>query len=560
MLSEIKSLEPQLKQILFGCMEHVQATKAALYLSASPDLNDKTFELVTNYQFNDPSRKVIRATDDLVERMTTRRGPFFINGVATDQRFSEMLFRQGTDRLLATPIYSRGRLVGFIDMRDKAGKKPFDHPDVEAAKQIANDVLSLLGAKNLFGVSPIPLASDAAQEQQRAAAAMPLPQVMTTATPPPPPPNLRGPAQQPELSAAARGTIAAARELMSKRQLAHAGAVKHALTDRDLEVVRLLLPASLAIPGAVLACFSAIGHPSNPQSIVAIATVTDDALEMLQAHLQAWLRRTNQPEAVTRPQLIYPFGVQVVPVTAAGISTILSAPVNAQSVEGLVLTVAFERTPEPQAQRALHIFLQQIEQSVDTAIAAGSGRNDRQTIAEKLLEPDFQKYPDLVEHCRQVSMMAQRFAIILELPPAQVECIRLAALVHDAGMRLLDYERLYRKPHVTADEMRALAEHPIVGAALVEPLLGAEVAQIVLRHHERVDGKGYPSRMSGNQIPIGARIIQLCDAWLAITSRNSYQAPLDYDTAITRMRDGAGSQFDEQLLGKFLRSRNEIGA
>ncbi|HEV7919815.1 MAG TPA: HD domain-containing phosphohydrolase [Thermoanaerobaculia bacterium] len=559
MLSEIKSLEPQLKQILFGCMEHVQATKAALYLSASPDLNDKTFELVTFYQFNDPARKLIRATDDLVERLAIKRGPFFVNGVATDQRFSEMLFRQGTDRLLATPIYSRGRLVGFIDMRDKAGRKPFDHPDVEAAKRIANDVLSLLGAKNLFGVGPIPLAADPAQEQQRAAAAAPLRQVMTPATPPPPPPALRG-SVQPELSTAARATIAAARDLLAKRQLTHAATAKHVLTDRDLEVVRLLLPATLAIPGAVLACFSAIGHPSNPQSIVAIATVTDDAIEMLQSHLQAWLRRTHQPEAVSRPHLVYPFGVQVVPVTAAGISTILSAPVNAQSVEGLVLTVAFERTPEPQAQRALHIFLKQIEQSVDAAIAAGSGRNDRQTIAEKLLEPDFQKYPDLVEHCRQVSMMAQRFAIILELPPAQVECIRLAALVHDAGMRLLDYERLYRKPHVTADELRALAEHPIVGAALVEPLLGAEVAQLVLRHHERVDGKGYPSRMSGNQIPIGARIIQICDAWLAMTARNSYQAPLDHEAAMTRMRDGAGSQFDEQLVARFLRSRTEIGA
>src|ERR1051325_10950989 len=469
MLSEIKSLEPQLKQILFGCMEHVQATKAALYLSASSDLNDKTFELVTYYQFNDPSRKVIRATDDLVERMATKRGPFFINGVASDQRFSEMLFRQGTDRLLATPIYSRGRMVGFIDMRDKAGKKPFDHPDVEAAKQIANDVLTLLGAKNLFGVAPIPVEPDPAQELQRAAAATAsLPQVMTPATPPPPPPNLRGSAQN-ELSASARGAIAAAREVMARRQLTHAAAVKHVLTDRDLEVVRLLLPASLAIPGAVLACFSAIGHPHNPQSIVAIATVTDDAIEMLQAHLGAWLRKANQPDPVTHPQLVYPFGVRGVPGTAAGISTILGAPVNAQSVEGLVLTVAFERTPEPQAQRALHIFLKQIEHSVDAAIAAGSGRNDRQTIAAKLLEPDFQRHPELVEHCRQVSTIAQRFAIILELPPAQVECIRLAALVHDVGMRLLDYDRLYRKPHVTADEMRALAEHPILGAALTEP-------------------------------------------------------------------------------------------
>ncbi|MBV9494036.1 MAG: HD domain-containing protein [Acidobacteria bacterium] len=563
MLSEIKVLEPQLKQIVFGAMESVQATKAALYLSSSLDLNDKLFELVASYQFNDPGRRVLRASDELIERMTIKRGPFFINGVATDPRFSEILFRQSTDRILAMPIFSRGRLVGFLDFRDKAGRKPFDHPDVEAAKKIAEDVLALLGSKNLWGAAPIPLVPDPAEEQKKAAiaaaAAAPLPQVMTPATPPPPPPNLRGATS--EISESARVAIKAAREMMAKRPLAPAPASsKHILTDRDLDVVRLLLPATLAIPGAVLACISAIGHANNPQAVAALATVNDDAMEMVQAHIGAWLRRANQPETVNRPPLMYPFGVQVVPVSAAGISTILSAPVNAQSIEGLVLTIAFERTPEPQAQRALHIFLKQIEHSVDNAIAANSARNDRQQAAERLLEPDFQKYPELTEHTKLVSQMAQRFAASLELPPAQVETIRIAALVHDVGMRLIDYEKLYRRPHLGSEELRALAEHPIIGAALVEPVLGPEIAAIVLRHHERVDGKGYPGRLTGNQIPLGSRVIQICDAWAAMTSPHSYQQPLKREDALVRVRDGAGTQFDEQLAAKFVRFVNEIGA
>ena len=324
--------------------------------------------------------------------------------------------------------------------------------------------------------------------------------------------------------------------------------------------MRLLLPAAIAIPGAVLACFSAIGHLNNPQSIVAIATVSDDAMEMLQSHLQAWLARTNQAAIATRPHLIYPFGVQVVPVTAAGISSILSAPVNAQSVDGLVLTVAFERTPEAQAQRAMHIFLKQIEQSVESAIAASSGRNDRQVLAEKIVEPDFQKFPDLAEHSRQVAALAQRFAIALELSPPQVETIRLAALVHDAGLRLIDYDRLYGRPTLTPEELRAMAEHPIVGAALVEPLLGGEIAQIVLRHHERVDGKGYPSHLTGNAIPLGARVIQLCDAWVAMTAQRSYQKPMPFDEAARRIRAGAGTQFDAALTERFLAALAEIGA
>jgi response regulator RpfG family c-di-GMP phosphodiesterase len=553
MLTEVKGIEPTLKQILYGCVEHVQATKAALYLSASHDLNDKVYELVTSYQFNDLTRKVLRSTDDLVDRLVVKRNAFFVNGLGSDQRFSEILFRQGTDRILATPLFTRGRLVGFIDMRDKAGKKPFDVPDVEAAKKIADEVLAVLHAKSLFGVGPLALSEE--PPQQRGVPANLGAQYLGAAAPSSPPL-----ARPHELSRDATRAIEQAREIMARRQLTQA-TNRRILTEHDLEVVRLLLPAAIAIPGAVLACFSAIGHVNNPQALVAIATVTDDALAMVQEHLHAWLRKTNQQDQlVSRPQLLYPFGVQVVPITAAGISTILSAPVNSQSVEGLVLTVAFERTPEAQAQRALHIFLRQIEQSVETAIAATAGRNERQLVAERILEPDFQRYPELVDHCRQVSVMAQRLAIALELTPVQVETVRIAALVHDVGLRLLDYERLYKRPNLTAEELRALAEHPIVGAALIEPLLGSDVAQAVLRHHERVDGKGYPSRMTGQAIPMASRIIQVCDAWIAMTSSHSYQTPISREEATTKLRNGAGSQFDETVVTTFIRSMAQIGA
>jgi hypothetical protein len=549
MLPEVKALEPQLKQILYGCVEHVQATKAGLYLSATLDLNEKTFELVTSYQFNDAGRKVIKANDDVVDRIAVKRNAFYVNGLGADQRFSEMLFRQGTDRLLVSPLFSRGRLIGFIDMRDKAGKKPFDTPDVEASQKIAEDLLSLLAAKQLYGIAPIALVDDPSRRT-------PLPNSIALPQTGPIVSN-----QTRELSPAAQRAIASARDFVAKRQLNTASNARRSVAERDLEAVRLLLPAALAIPGAVLASFAAIGHPNHPQAIVARETVAEDALLLLRNHLQAWLKRGNQPHlADARPQLSYPFARTGAPITAGGIKSMLSAPVNGQAVEGLVLTIAFERPPEADAQRALHMFLRHIEQAVEGAISNGSGRNDRQAMAEKLLEPDFQKYPELVEHTRQVATIAHRFAILCELPSVQVENVRLAALVHDVGMRLLDFERLYRRPNLTTEELRGLAEHPIVGAALVEPLLGVDVAQAVLRHHERVDGKGYPSRMAGAQIPLASRIIQICDAWVVMTTPNSYQPPISYDEAATRIRDGAGTQFDAELAAKFVKSLHEVGA
>jgi hypothetical protein len=553
MLPEIKALENSLKQILYGCVEHVHATKAALYLTSSHDLNEKTYEIITSYQYNPANRKTVTANDDLVDRLTVKRSAFFVNGVGSDQRLSEMLFRQGNDRLLVTPIFSRGRLVGFIDMRDKAGKKPFDPVDVNAGNAIAEQVQQLLASHRLFGLGAIPLSEDPSSPPppQTAATNLVIPQQRPNAAP-------AAAATQQPLSAESIKTIQTARQILSKRQLA-ANDRKRVLSEGDLEVVRLLLPAALAIPGAVLACFSAIGHINNPQSVVSIATVTDETMERLQTHLREWRAQHNSPQMFsTQPQVTYPFGDHVTPMYSAPFTSILSAPVNPQAVDGLVLTVAFEQTPAADAERALQIFLRQLEHSVGAAIAATAGRNDKQSIAESLLEPDFQKYPELADHCRQVASVAQRFAQALELPPAQVETVRLAALVHDVGMRLLDYNRLYTRNHLAAEEMRGLAEHPLIGAALVEPLLGTDVAQAVLRHHERVDGKGYPSRLSGQQIPLAARILQIADAWVAMTATQTYQAPIHHDEALRRLRQGAGAQFDRELVARFLEKHTDI--
>jgi HD-GYP domain-containing protein (c-di-GMP phosphodiesterase class II) len=549
MLDEIKVLEPQLKQIVYGCVEHVQATKAALYLSASLDLNEKVYEIATGYQFHDPMRRTVKSNDDLVDRLVVKRNAFYVNGLGSDQRFSEMLFRQGTDRLLATPIFARGRLVGFLDLRDKAAKKPFDAPDLDAARKIAEQIIDLLGSRKLFGLAPIPLSALSAAEAPPAPRMnTPMPFAPMTAAQP----QMANAEAHSELSAAARKAIESAREAMSRKQHTAANAGKRLITDEDLEGARLLLPAALAVPGALLAALTATRNVTEAQTVVATTGMTADANDALQKHIRGWLERANQPQLnVPMPRIAYPFGTLGESITAARIGALVSAPIQALNVDGLVVfTVALAQPPDTAGQRALRVLLRQIEQSIESA---SGGARDRQRIAEKLLEPDFQRYPDLVEHCREVSTLAQRFANALDLPAAQVETIRLAALVHDVGLRLIDYDRLYRRPNLLPEELRAMSEHPIVGAAIVEPLLGNEIAQAVLRHHERVDGRGYPSRLAGNAIPLASRVLQICDAYIAMSSRGSYQAPFSAQDTRKRLLEGAGTQFDDALVQKFIR-------
>jgi HD-GYP domain-containing protein (c-di-GMP phosphodiesterase class II) len=80
----------------------------------------------------------------------------------------------------------------------------------------------------------------------------------------------------------------------------------------------------------------------------------------------------------------------------------------------------------------------------------------------------------------------------------------------------------------------------------------------VLRHHERVDGKGYPSRMAGDQIPLASRVIQIADAWVAMTSQQSYAPAMSPTETTSRMREESGKQFDAALLEKFLANLSEI--
>jgi len=119
-------------------------------------------------------------------------------------------------------------------------------------------------------------------------------------------------------------------------------------------------------------------------------------------------------------------------------------------------------------------------------------------------------------------------------------------------MRLLDYPRMYRKANIGAEELSLLREHVFVGAAVVEPLLGNEIARAVLCHHERVDGRGYPNELHGDEIPLIARIVQICDAWAAMTDPDTYQPVESPENALAIVTRGAGTQFDAELAARFV--------
>ena len=511
MTIDFRQMEPRFKEILYRCLEEIKATRAALYLLNGENL----FSLVSQYGFGEVLRKQVNRNDPIVDRLIMRRAAFFVNGVMTEPRFSEHLFHAQTDRMLVVPISVNGRLVGFVDMRDKSGKQPFDPGDLESAKKISDMVVSLFGQNNLYGQAAV--------------------HANTTAS---------SSAEEPLTRIIEQAQILVARNLTGVRSLAYT------LSETEITSISVALPSLLMIPGVTLAAFTAFGHLGGIQAIVARSPVTDEAMSQFEAKVQAWLRKRGEPDQPTRKTVTYPYGTAGTPIFAGSIVSVLSAPVKAPGISGLVLSVAFDNSPNAQTRSLLEQSLSQLEHTVQFAVSHKNMQLRNQKIAEKLLEPDFQKYPELVDHSKRTSDLSDQLAHHIGLSSGEIETVRISALVHDVGLRLLDYRRLYRKPDITTEEAKILRDHPVVGAAVTEPLLGAEIANIVLCHHERPDGKGYPGGLVGEQIPLASRIIHVCDAFLSMTSTNSYQPPVTEAQAMERIRRAAGVEFDTVLSAR----------
>jgi hypothetical protein len=364
----------------------------------------------------------------------------------------------------------------------------------------------------------------------------------------PPPPPVSAPAQT-RASLPRMATLVIEARSASGRILA---ARPEALSEADVAAARDALRSVLLIPGAAAATFSAFGHLGGVQEVASRSTLGEDAKNLIQSKLNVWLTKRGEGGGFVRTNVSTPFGTGTAPVTAADVQKVFTAPLTVGALRGLYLTVAFSGNPDRIAHELLGVLHHHLQLVLEQSIQRGSTTAMHARIAERLVEPEFTKYPELRRHTELVSRLCESFARHLALTPAEVEQVRIAGIVHDCGMRLLDYERLYRKPDLTAEEIAFLREHPSVGAAMVEPLLGSEIARIVLCHHERVDGRGYPNELHGDEIPLLSRVLQICDAWVAMTDADSYQPPESPENAIATLRRVAGEQYDAALTERFL--------
>jgi putative two-component system response regulator len=186
-------------------------------------------------------------------------------------------------------------------------------------------------------------------------------------------------------------------------------------------------------------------------------------------------------------------------------------------------------------------FLEQLDSSVLQLV----------TIANTLLQA---RDPDTLRHSLRVANYSLALAVGLGLDAKEARRIALAAYLHDLGKINVPEHILFKTGALTDQEWVEMRRHPEAGARLLSGYhLLPEIVQDVLYHHEAWNGKGYPHRLAGAKIPLGARIIAVTDAFDAMTSDRPYRRALPIETAVLRLHAGRDKQWQSHIVEAFIR-------
>jgi len=158
-------------------------------------------------------------------------------------------------------------------------------------------------------------------------------------------------------------------------------------------------------------------------------------------------------------------------------------------------------------------------------------------------------------HSQRVAEISVAISKELGMSRYDIEKIRLAGLIHDIGKIGVRESVLNRPDRLTDEEFHQMKRHCEIGEHILNPIVDdEEILMIVRHHHERYDGTGYPNRLSGEQIPLGARILAVADSYDAMTSERPYRKAMNVETAYAEIERGKRTQFDPEVADAFLRT------
>ena len=162
------------------------------------------------------------------------------------------------------------------------------------------------------------------------------------------------------------------------------------------------------------------------------------------------------------------------------------------------------------------------------------------------------KSPWTAGHSERVTNLALKIGEVFDFDPEELETLQRGALLHDVGKIGIPASILDNPGKLTDEEYSVIKRHPAVGARILEPIKAySEVIPVVVQHHERFDGKGYPQGLAGEDISLGGRILAICDVFDALVSDRPYRPGWELERVIELIKQEAGKQFDPKVVEAF---------
>jgi len=187
-------------------------------------------------------------------------------------------------------------------------------------------------------------------------------------------------------------------------------------------------------------------------------------------------------------------------------------------------------------------------------------RTAMESIVEALVLAIEKKDPYTSGHQKRVATLAGAIAKEMGLPQDQIDGVRMAAMIHDIGKNAIPGQILSKPAELTKLEMGMIEEHPQIGYDILKGIeFPWPVAQMVLQHHERTDGSGYPQGLLGDEIYLGAKILGVADVVEAMASHRPYRASLGLDSAMDEISKNRGILYDPDVVDAGLRLLREKG-
>lgn len=169
-----------------------------------------------------------------------------------------------------------------------------------------------------------------------------------------------------------------------------------------------------------------------------------------------------------------------------------------------------------------------------------------------------EKDPYTSGHSLRVGEYSVQLAKAIGLSVEDQEMLRKAAVLHDLGMIGIERQIIHKPGALTKDEFAEIKQHPVKSLEILEPLnLPEPLLKTIKHHHEWWNGHGYPDGLAGAQIPLGARILTIADAFDAMTSQRPFRAAMGVTKALNRLEDGMNRQWDSQLVAEFIKIQSK---